>query len=68
MNIDPNGAVVPTYTEAINEQGLTIRQEFAARAMQGLVSCLDPQLPVYCGQIAKEAVSLADALIEELNK
>lgn len=50
--------------------GLTIRQEFAARAMQGLASSLDDrELTEGLAQaIVREAVLLADALIAELNK
>lgn len=50
-----------------NVGGLTIRQHFAAMAMQGLCN-----KPIFTGttpeNLAKEAVQYADALITELNK
>lgn len=55
--------------------GLTIRQEFAARAMQGLISDKEnwpsPFIvsdDISIKEIAKLSIKLADALIEELNK
>lgn len=49
--------------------GLTIRQEFAARAMQGYISAgSDENNRFSPHQIASMAVSQADMLIAELNK
>jgi len=51
--------------------GLTIRQEFAARAMQGILSTLSAESPLSkpaAFLIATESVMIADALINELNK
>jgi hypothetical protein len=53
-----------------NTTGLTIRQKFAAMAMQGILSSCDPDnnpfiSPVDC---AVQSVKCADALINELNK
>jgi len=45
-------------------KGLTIRQQFAMAAMQGLLANSDPE---YKARVA-DAVFYADALIEELNK
>ncbi len=45
------------------ERGLTIRQYFAAMAMQGLLANSD-----YQTNISDGAVKCADALIAELNK
>jgi hypothetical protein len=57
---------------ASDERGLTIRQHFAAMAMQGLFSSMNrydfpPNLEnvAYCAQLG---VTAADALINELNK
>lgn len=55
------------------EEGLTIRQRFAAMAMQGLLSCGDHNQPDLKGwderaSIAGYSVQMADALITELNK
>jgi len=46
--------------------GLTKREYFAAMAMQGLLSNIKPETLII--ELAKEAVILSDALIEELNK
>lgn len=51
------------------QEGLTIRQHFAAMAMQGLLSSSDAwasksDMP----ELAKRSLYAADALIEELNK
>lgn len=47
--------------------GLTKREYFAAKAMQGL--CADPNTgDLQYGDIARVAVGLADALIAELEK
>jgi len=52
-----------------DELGLTIRQEFAARAMQALYSNNLMVDQFGCeGEIAEQAVKIADALIVELNK
>lgn len=59
--------------------GLTIRQEFAARAMQSILRNIDffkailqsrksSEVPAIYDWVATEACSMADALIEELNK
>lgn len=58
------------HTTFPGQRGLTIRAEFAARAMQGLLSSDNRQsvdvlnTRIYAGK----AVQLADALIAELNK
>ena len=48
------------------EAGLTIRQEFAARAMQGILAGMACECNPEA--IAKDSVNMADALINELNK
>lgn len=53
------------------EIGLTIRQQFAAMAMQGILSSWDTQsfpTPGSIQDVVKKAVFTADALIIELNK
>jgi hypothetical protein len=56
----------------IDEQGLTIRQHFAAMAMQGMLSCLNvqdfPSNEINIKYCAALSVIAADALIAELNK
>lgn len=71
-NEPANAIVIPSYENTSIEGGLTIRQEFAAMAMQGLFSSMNrddfpPNLEnvEYC---AKLGVTAADALIKELNK
>lgn len=66
MNINPNDPAFPIKDEAA---GLTIRQEFAKAAMQGL--CADRHTSDTQGSpemIASMAAAVADALINELNK
>ena len=51
--------------------GLTIRQEFAARAMEGIIAnhtLIDSGSREVLKWVASFAVILADFLIEELNK
>ena len=50
-----------------NDFGLSIRAEFAARAMQGYISAGSTGMPP-AKDIARFAVETADALITELNK
>lgn len=49
-------------------KGLTIRQHFAAMAMQGLCANSSPGPQYMPANLAMEAVQIADALIAELNK
>lgn len=53
------------YTDEWQE-GLTKREYFAAKAMQGLIA--NPSTNDSFGEIAKNAVFMTDALIEQLNK
>jgi hypothetical protein len=54
-------------TSATVHYGLTIRQHFAAMAMQGALATCSPNhyAPLH---IAEMSVKIADALIAELNK
>lgn len=52
-------------SEVFTNDGLTIRAHFASIAMQGLIMA-EHHRPV--SHIAKDAVEVADALIQELNK
>lgn len=56
------------YDIQANFYGLTKREMFAAMAMQGLVSNCYYGTGISIDLHAQEAVNLADALIEELNK
>ena len=68
--MNPNRNAFPTNTTGCNvtygEQGLTQRVLFAAMAMQGLLA-KDGWFG-WTKAIAKDAVSLADALIAELSE
>jgi hypothetical protein len=65
MKIIGNEKVYPV-NDARNPSGLTIRQQFAMEAMNGILSTnqgLDTPLDV-----VRKSVNYADALINELNK
>jgi len=47
--------------------GMTLRDYFAAKAMQGLLSASNP-LVANIGGIAKAAYDMADAMLAERNK
>lgn len=51
--------------ENCGESGLTKREYFAAMAMQGLCASITTAFP---DELAFDAVKLADAIINELNK
>lgn len=77
MKIQPNDPAMPAITETlttgiatipIQSDGLSIRAELAARAMQGLLSNHAMIDTTAFEWIAKQAVGYADALIKELNK
>lgn len=70
---DPINSVVQTSISPYGGErmectdgGLTKREYFAAMAMQGIVA--DPNGYIMAADIAKGAVEIADALIEQLNK
>jgi len=48
--------------------GLTIRQHFAAMAMQGMLAACNGCTGDHLGNLASCSVKAADALIEQLNK
>lgn len=73
--MDPNSAAFPQHGYSDNpivvermstRQGLTVRAYIATEAMNGLLSgqfsTTEP------GELARDAVEIADALIAELNK
>jgi len=71
--ITGNEPAMPFTTDADRDtelhEGLTIRQHFAAMAMQGLFSNHLMVDQFGCGDaLAAEAVKIADSLIAELNK
>ncbi|NEM96191.1 hypothetical protein [Pontibacter burrus] len=80
MKITGNEPAYPLASEELSDRfhegidnlsGLTIRQQFAMAAMQGLCATTGPDKEVsqnLAQTFAKEAVLCADALIAELNK
>lgn len=82
MKIDPNEPAYPQPVAASVDGGiyttmdvnggmlggLTIRAEISSRIMASLVSCAEMRSMYTQEYIANDAVSLADALIAELNK
>ena len=79
MNTNPNDPVSPSKIDKdsgmheyyVRCPGLTKREYFAALAMQGIASTRDinkQAWPEWYTTAAKESVTIADALIKELNK
>ena len=69
-NYNAEGEMLSTYEPGATPGyafGLTIRQQFAAMAMQGICAN-DGCKHVANSTLAKEAVEIADALIAELTK
>ena len=60
----PNDPAFPTPVNTEFTAGLTIREYFAAMAMQGVLSANSE----FEGDIPTYSVKMADALIKELNK
>lgn len=67
---EPAMPVVGRYADKnlLEANGLTIRQHFAAMAMQGILASLDNDTAIVGSFIADMSVRCADALIAELNK
>jgi len=67
--ITGNEPAMPITAEPIANDGygLSIREEFASRAMQGLCANSNPGVHHMPANLAKEAVEYADALIKALN-
>lgn len=62
-----DNALPAEYADGSFNSGLTIREYFAALAMQGNLASYTEAFPK-AENIAKRSVEYADALIEELNK
>ena len=70
MSIETGGVAFPLTSDAVNytnRQGMTLRDYFAAKALQGLLAgemeiALDPS------QFCQSAYVYADAMIKERNK
>ena len=59
MNQKPNHK--PTHNQALNNQGLTVRDYFATHAMEGIVT----DVVIDAQKIARMAYELADAMMKE---
>lgn len=70
MKLTGNEPVLPKHSATIPENyvgGMTIRQQMAMQAMQGLNS--NPAFAIYnATEIARKAVTFADELINALNR
>lgn len=65
MKTQPNEPIHPIVIHGgVHSRGMTKREEFAAMAMQGIIS----RTSISTKATAKSAVSYANALIEELNR
>jgi hypothetical protein len=65
--IDPNYPAFPVSGPNGESPGMSLREYFAAKAMQGLLSASYTEDWSY-SRTAEDAVTAADALISELNK
>ena len=68
MVIDDGGPAFPVVTNGhpnitVYSEGMTLRDYFAAKAMQTCISCLFPQTPM--AHIVEMAYETADAMIKE---
>lgn len=70
MSKDTSGPAFPIDRIAVNKEfgssGMTLRDYFAAKAMQGIVS--DPNLSMGVDKVAEWAYIQADAMLEWRNK
>jgi hypothetical protein len=64
---DTGGPAFPTDHNKNVAEGMTLRDYFAAKAMQGLLSARNP-LVTNIGGIAEAAYEMADAMLAESNK
>lgn len=68
-NKDTSGPAFPVFPEtggghAAAFQGMTLRDYFAAKAMQGITSTLSGTAPVLYDAIADDAYTIADAMLK----
>lgn len=77
MKTEPNDYINPqeertsqysNVPDTFMSGGLTKREYFAAKAMQGLLAFADPGGTSHLNALVSESVEYADRLIEELNK
>lgn len=68
MKTNANDPINPVLVDGTGDSGLTKREYFAAKAMQGLLSDKGSYFPDERELWVCAAVKFADALIAELNK
>jgi len=62
-NTNTGGTAFPCHTIAMHE-GMTLRDYFAAKAMQGLLASLPSDTTLYDSNVAKWSYEMADAMLE----
>jgi hypothetical protein len=53
------------YEESYDHQGMDLRDYFASKAMQGMVSSVSSQFNIDAKMVSKDAYIIADAMMEE---
>ena len=64
MNAFPSYEYVQNYVQMMAIGGMTLRDYFAAKAMQAMLSSPNCPLNVRESELAKQAYSAADAMLE----
>jgi hypothetical protein len=65
MSADKGGPAFPTATLAQKtEGGMTLRDYFAAKVMQGLLASLPSDTTLYVSNVAKWSYEMADAMLK----
>lgn len=68
---DTGGSAFPTLADtghAMGQDGMTLRDYFAAKAMQGMIACDTERSPKQVPIIVKSAYVMADAMLKERSK
>lgn len=62
LTVGPTGDFLSSLD--CKEGGMTLRDYFAAKAMQGFASTLSGEAPVLYGRLAQDAYEMADAMLK----
>ena len=68
---DTGGPAFPTLADnghAMNQDGMSLRDWFAGKAMQGMIACDTERSPEQVPIIVKSAYVMADAMLKERSK
>jgi hypothetical protein len=68
---DTGGPAFPTLADnghTTNQDGMTLRDYFAAKAMQGMIACDTERSPKHVPIIVESAYVIADAMLKERSK